>query len=331
MISTVILFCFTLFFYDKNIFAKGCNVPHPNYIGDAFCDGGEYNTLACGWDGGDCCESTCVDTPYKKCSFAKFNCLDPDVIKYSHDCSEIPTENKTECSTLYNNGMCMYTNIKIQCPYICGECTYAPTLNPTDTPTKEPTNNPTQEPTEEPTDNPTNSPTKEPTDNPTNTPTQNPTKEPTEEPTHYPTNNKIIDTSEDNDNDDANKIFIIVGSVLGFVVLLILLGLFLRKYYRTIICPDNNEDNESPNEMDSDSIENIQLNETNIRFRNEDENENENENENNSGDQFFENETYESNFPTLISASETVKRRKSTTPSEEDMMYDSTDNSKFYL
>ena len=37
MISTFVLFYLTLFFYDKNIFAKGCNVPHPNYIGDAFC------------------------------------------------------------------------------------------------------------------------------------------------------------------------------------------------------------------------------------------------------------------------------------------------------
>jgi hypothetical protein len=47
--------------------------------------------------------------------------------------------------------------------------------------------------------------------------------------------------------------------------------------------------------------------------------------------QFHENETYQSNFPNLISACETMKRRKSTTPSEEDMLYDSTDNSKFYL
>ena len=309
MISTVILFCFTLFFYDKNIFAEGCDVPHPNYIGDAFCDDGQYNTLACGWDGGDCCESTCQDTPYKKCTFTKFNCLDPNVAKYAHDCSQVPTENKTECSILYNNGMCMYTSIKIKCPYICGECTYPPTLNPTKEPTQEPTLEPTLEPTQEP--------------------TLEPTLEPTKEPTNYPTNNKIIDKSEDNDNDndndDTNKIFIIVGSVLGFVVLVILLGLFLRKYYRTTICPDNNQDNDSPNEMDTDSIENVQLNETNIIFSNED------ANGNNSDNQFFGNETYESNFPNLISASETMKRRKSTVTSEEDMLYDSPENSRFYL
>lgn len=345
MISTLILFYLTLFFYDKNIFAKGCNVPHPNYIGDAFCDGGEYNTLACGWDGGDCCESTCVNTPYKKCSFTKFNCLDPDVIKYSHDCSEIPTENKTECSILYNNGMCMYTNIKIQCPYICGECTYAPTLNPTGTPTKEPTNNPTQEPTEEPTDNPTNSPTKEPTDNPTDTPTKEPTQEPTNTPTNTPskspTGKSMRYHSENGSDNSDDNIYIIIGSIVGFIIFVILIIVCIRKYSRSTICPDNdNRNNTDNNYRDNDNtIENIELSVMDIESNNSPTpTASPNGSLTNSiispstaTSQFHENETYESNFPNLISACETMKRRKSTTASEEDMLYDSTDNSKFYL
>ncbi len=34
-----------------------CTVSDPSYLQDEFCDGseGNYNTLACSWDGGDCC------------------------------------------------------------------------------------------------------------------------------------------------------------------------------------------------------------------------------------------------------------------------------------
>ena len=32
----------------------GCNVENPNFINDGGCDGGEYNTIECGFDGGDC-------------------------------------------------------------------------------------------------------------------------------------------------------------------------------------------------------------------------------------------------------------------------------------
>ena len=31
-----------------------CNVKHPEWIADGFCNGGNYDTAACAWDGGDC-------------------------------------------------------------------------------------------------------------------------------------------------------------------------------------------------------------------------------------------------------------------------------------
>ena len=31
-----------------------CHVDDPIYIGSGVCDGGDYNTEECGWDGGDC-------------------------------------------------------------------------------------------------------------------------------------------------------------------------------------------------------------------------------------------------------------------------------------
>jgi len=41
-----------------------CNVRFQEWAGDGWCDGGAYNTEECGWDGGDCCEDTCVTSTY---------------------------------------------------------------------------------------------------------------------------------------------------------------------------------------------------------------------------------------------------------------------------
>ena len=57
-----------------------CTVEHIRWIGDAICNGGRnYNTEGCLWDGGDCCEETCRDTPTQSCLTDKFNCLDPQI------------------------------------------------------------------------------------------------------------------------------------------------------------------------------------------------------------------------------------------------------------
>ncbi len=38
-----------------------CEVLSPFYIGDGYCDRGNYNTEVCMWDGGDCCQESCSD------------------------------------------------------------------------------------------------------------------------------------------------------------------------------------------------------------------------------------------------------------------------------
>ena len=42
-----------------------------SWIGDAYCDF-ENNNEACGWDGGDCCECTCIDGENYDCASSEF-------------------------------------------------------------------------------------------------------------------------------------------------------------------------------------------------------------------------------------------------------------------
>ena len=65
-----------------NCSATACEVPHAAWLGDGACDADIsqcYNTAACGWDGGDCCEATCRDTATRTCgTAAPYVCKDPD-------------------------------------------------------------------------------------------------------------------------------------------------------------------------------------------------------------------------------------------------------------
>ena len=101
-----------IIFQLLSLSTSNCDVEHPLWIGDAFCDEGEYNTLQCNWDGGDCCEETCQDTEFKKCINSKFNCLNPDVQRYEVNCNNIKDENSTICNKMKQNHMCMYIFVK---------------------------------------------------------------------------------------------------------------------------------------------------------------------------------------------------------------------------
>ena len=39
---------------DVSSIYPDCQVSHPEWIGDGFCNRGKYSTMECGWDGGDC-------------------------------------------------------------------------------------------------------------------------------------------------------------------------------------------------------------------------------------------------------------------------------------
>eukprot|EP00904_Undaria_pinnatifida_P003012 jgi/Undpi1/12711/HiC_scaffold_6.g02379.m1 len=102
----------------------------PELIANAFCD--EINNYeACGYDGGDCCECTCVDTEEHECG--GFNCLDPSAACFDgnpssdstseSDDSESDSTTSTSCRPEYfSDGECDLQNNTEDCGYDGGDC-----------------------------------------------------------------------------------------------------------------------------------------------------------------------------------------------------------------
>ncbi len=65
---------------------ENCTAENREWIGDGGCDE-EFNTQACGWDGGDCCQESCdTEFAYYECGREEqpFKCLDPNIIHQFH-------------------------------------------------------------------------------------------------------------------------------------------------------------------------------------------------------------------------------------------------------
>jgi len=107
-----------------------CNVSHLSYIGDGQCDKiDSYNTAACGWDGGDCCEETCVGS----CPSERMQCRDPKVTFYPNCtmllvnigdgyCDTKNGENTPECG--WDGGDCCQASCKPGLWYACNATTF---------------------------------------------------------------------------------------------------------------------------------------------------------------------------------------------------------------
>ena len=75
--------------YKMPITDSLCNVKYDSWIGDSFCDeNGGYNTHECNYDGGDCCQETCVGIG---CLWRNVDCKDPSVLNPTTTTSETAT------------------------------------------------------------------------------------------------------------------------------------------------------------------------------------------------------------------------------------------------
>ncbi|CAM9523721.1 unnamed protein product [Scytosiphon promiscuus] len=95
-------------------------------IGDSYCDD-DNNTPECGYDGGDCCECTCVpdtdsttDTRWQGCK--EFACIDPDATCVNDD--DITVDMYENCGYVsgIGNGYCDRENNIEECDYDGGDC-----------------------------------------------------------------------------------------------------------------------------------------------------------------------------------------------------------------
>ena len=87
-------------------------------MGDGFCDN-ILNNEDCEYDGGDCCECTCVDGPIYTCGFYGLRCedptcLDPNLLAEFPDCGGNLLR--------VDNGACDAYNNNEECGYDGGDC-----------------------------------------------------------------------------------------------------------------------------------------------------------------------------------------------------------------
>ena len=88
-------------------------------IGNSNCDPGNNNE-ACGWDGEDCCECTCVSNPEQDSSCVVFSCMDPN-----SGCAEPGLLEYTNCTgdvSCINDGWCDYENNNEACGWDGKDC-----------------------------------------------------------------------------------------------------------------------------------------------------------------------------------------------------------------
>lgn len=101
-----------------------CNVPNPSYLGDGYCDMGDYNTEDCEWDGGDCCEATCTNSTYV-CGTVGYDCKGchaPNTEWLGDGYCDIGVYNTEECG--WDGGDCCETTCVSSDTNTCGRFGY---------------------------------------------------------------------------------------------------------------------------------------------------------------------------------------------------------------
>ena len=95
-----------------------CTVSYPNWLGDGYCDSSSYNSAACGWDGGDCCPSTCDGSCT---SVTEADCQDPFAAENAPDPSELYPDCAGTLSWIGDGNCDSATNVET-CGWDGGDC-----------------------------------------------------------------------------------------------------------------------------------------------------------------------------------------------------------------
>ena len=93
---------------DASDYGMGCRAVDATWIGDGFCDFAA-NTVACDWDGGDCCEATCT---LSECGANGYICLDPSISE----------ERTCGYSSWGGDGYCDGSGNTAACAWDSGDC-----------------------------------------------------------------------------------------------------------------------------------------------------------------------------------------------------------------
>ena len=112
-----------------------CTAPKPHSVGNGVCNhnNGKNNVAGCGWDGGDCCEESCLDNPnpkhVKRCGMRGYHCLDP-AYAISPTAAPGPAQCLAKPKQL-GNGVCNKNgkNNKAECGWDGGDCCEVSCLN----------------------------------------------------------------------------------------------------------------------------------------------------------------------------------------------------------
>lgn len=111
--------------------SQTCGALNPQKVGDGLCDPvGSYNNKACGYDGGDCCATTCKKQDGSSCEAdAFYSCIDPMVPKPAERISSPSLEdtgcqkecikcNAGECITCGSDKFLLGTECVDSCPFL---------------------------------------------------------------------------------------------------------------------------------------------------------------------------------------------------------------------